>query len=644
MTLLAFPQADSGTDEIIAVEASPVRDEVKITDAWVRTQMVKGKQHFSKFRAKCKKADIFVLGEFDFAVAKGGTKLRLGTAHSVVKTLVDHVTPPFIDISVPPPGTRGAARAERIENFLRGANHRLEQETPTRREINMHMGMYGVAWEKTEFEANRWADFPEPPEDSGNVEAYSEQLDIIFQKRAIDFPIIATAVNPQSLMWDTNNGDKPRWIINEYEIDASWVHSHFPGNEDRFSNTGQLEFVEIWTHSQVGYMANGKWVLAPRSHGYTNLPWVMYWPRTGINTIGNKPEHLYRGMLDGNFDMIEAESRLQSQFIDIIAKSAWRTLDFYGPAGTTDDIMEEYDQTPGAKNRILPGIEIKPSEVAEPPQSLLVAQQGLSSKLEANTAPAVARGERPRGAASGYETAVLSGIARLNFAAYVEASQRGLQKRNTLMLNIVEHVLRDKITVWGRTEAGTLEASIGPRDIKGFTINFVQLNPTAPEEAERKLQLWMQLWSQGYVDHETALREGGVNNPLTVRAKILAEGFMNGDAVKQTLEREAAQRIPIIGQILEAAEAGSGGNAAATAEQILGAAGGGGGFNTGQFSGVQQPASTLASESQRVATQTRPVIPGSTGEADLIARQISSPARDGSRRVPTSDLPAGLRR
>lgn len=641
MVTLPVPQEARGVEDLIKVEASPVTDEFRISDSWLDTRIIKGVQHFSRFKRKCKQADTFVLGEFDFPTADGGTKLRLGTAHSVVKTLVDHITPPFIDISVPPPGTRGAARAERLENFLRGATHRLEQETPTRREVNMHMAMYGVAWEKTEFEAARWSDLPSPPSDSGNIEEYRSQIDMVFQKRAIDFPIISTAVNPQNLIWDTNNGDKPRWIIYQYKVDAEWAHAHFPGFKGRFTNSGMVDFTEVWTHSQVGYRVGPNvWVLPPRSHGYASLPWVMYWPKTGLSTVGNKPEHLYRGVLDGNFEMIEAESRLQSQYIDIVAKSAWRSLDFYGPAGTTDELMAEYDQTPGAKNRVLPGIEIKPSDVAEPPQSLIVAQQGLDNKIEANTAPKVSRGERPRGAASGYETAVLSGIARLNFAAYVEASQRGLQKRNSLMLNIVEHVLQDKITVWGRTEAGTLEASIGPKDIKGFTVNFVQLNPTAPEEAERKLQLWMQLWTQGFVDHETALREGGVNNPLTVRAKLLAESFINGDAVRQTLEREAANRIPVIGQILEAAEGGASAGAERTAEAILG--GNQGGFNTGQFSSVQQPGGTLAQEASRVQTQTRPVIPGSSGEADLIARQVSSPTRDGSRRVPTSDLPAGL--
>ena len=72
-----------------------------------------------------------------------------------------------------------------------------------------------------------------------------------------------------------------------------------------------------------------------------------------------------------------------------------------------------------------------------------MAQQMMSQSIEANTAPAVVRGERPQGAASGYHTAVLAGIAALNFGPYVEASQRGLQNRNSIVLNIVENVIKE---------------------------------------------------------------------------------------------------------------------------------------------------------------------------------------------------------
>ena len=114
------------------------------------------------------------------------------------------------------------------------------------------------------------------------------------------------------------------------------------------------------------------------------------------------------------------------------------------------------------------------------------------------------------------------------------------------------------------------------------------------------------------------------------------------------LQQQAAQRVPLIANILEAAQGGMGGNdqAAQIAQNILNTQTAQQLPNPGNFSAANQPAGAaagLGAEQARVEPSTRPVMPGSIGEQDLVARQITSPARTGPRRVPTSDLPAGLR-
>jgi len=357
------------SDESIALEKSPTQAEPTLSLSWIESELARGRMKFSKFWRKCQTADEFIKSDFDFPVTEDGTQIRLGTAHSTVKTLTDHITPPFIDITVPPPGPRGQARAERIEKFLRGANHRLEQDTPTRRIVNFHMASYGVAWEKTEFAGNRWAEFPEPPDDSGDISRYKEELDDIMQKRAISWPVVAKAVNPQQCIWDTNNQYNPRWMLHFWDVESTWIHAHFPGWEG--PNDGTVQFIEIWTQSQVAYIAEQAWVMKPRKHGYMTLPWTMYWPQTGLVTLGNKPEDLYRGILDGNFDMIRAESQLASHYIDIVNKSAWPVTNFQGPPGMTEEVQAEYDQAPGARNNLPPQVTVEVQKVPEPPQSML---------------------------------------------------------------------------------------------------------------------------------------------------------------------------------------------------------------------------------------------------------------------------------
>ena len=486
---LATPPTAGAVEDTIALEKASPQDEPELTISWIEATISTGRMHFAKFWLKCRKADEYIRGDFDFPTTDNGTQVRLGTAHSIVKTLTDHITPPFIDITVPPPGPRGQARAEKIERFLKGSNHRLEQETPTRRIINFQMGSYGVAWEKTEFIGSRWADFPEPPLDSGGIDKYRDELEVAMTKRAVEWPIATKAVNPQQVIWDTNNHYNPRWIIHFFDIDAEWVKAHFP-SWDGPRGTGKVQFVEAWTHSQVAYMADRKWVMKARPHGYKIRPWTMYWPQTGITTLGNKPEDLYWGILDGNFEMIQAESQLASHYIDIVNNSTWPVRDFTGPPGMADEVMNKYDIRPGAMNVIPPNVEVSIAKVPEPSQTIIIAKNLFDQAIQDNTAPSVTRGERPTGSNSGFETSVLSGIGRLNFAAWLYASSRGLQHRNEIILSIVENVIRDRVTVWGQTETGTIDATISPKDIKGHHVNFVQLNPTAPEERERILNLW----------------------------------------------------------------------------------------------------------------------------------------------------------
>ena len=628
----------TNVDDTIRLERANPQDEPNITEMWIDNQFAKGRQRFGKFWSKCRMVDEFVKGEFDFPVTENGSKIRLGTAHSVIKTLVDHITPPFVDITVPPPGTRGQARAEKIEKFLRGSNSRLEQETPTRRVVNFHQGSYGVAWEKTEFIGSKWADFPEPPEDDGDLSQYKKDLEAAMDKRSIEFPITTKAVNPQQVIWDTNNGSDPRWVIHFFEIDNEWIHAHFPGWEG--SKAGRSNFIEVWTHSQVAYRANNSWVMKPRPHGYKIRPWTMYWAQTGIDTVGNKPEDLYWGLLDGNFEMIRAESQLASQYLDIVVTGTHPVTNFKGPPGMADEAMNEYDTSPGAMNVVPQNVEIEIPRVPEPPQTIILAKNMFDEAIEANTAPSVTRGQRPSGASSGYETAVLSGIGRLNFAAFVSAANRGLQHRNEIILSIVENVIQDRVTVWGQTEAGTVDASIAPKDIRGHHVNFVQLNPTAPEERERILNLWSTRWREGFVDHDTALREGGVSNALEVQSKLLAEKFLKSEQIAGILEGIAAQRIPLLQGIIEASGA-TGGEADAIAQSVLDTQGATQLPNAGNFQPGNSAGNTPQTPGTGQPTTTRPVMPGSIGEADLVGRQISSPARTGGRRVPTSNLPAG---
>ena len=635
--MVTSQQDSSVVEQGIDFEAADRLDEPEITMSWIRDKLEQGNHEFREFRNQCELADEFFLNNFEFSAPDAGTMIRLGTAQSVINTLVSHVKPQFLDISVPPPGPRGQARAELMEKFLTGAHHMVEQKSPVHRELTKHAGLYGVAWEKVEFVANEWSDFPEPPPEETNGN-YRNLVKEVLEKRSVSWPIKTVAVNPQSLLWDTNNNTAPRWVISETEVDAQWVQAHFP--DWNHHKKGYVKFREIWTHSQVAYVADGKWAMEPRKHGYKRLPWVMYWPQMGLQTTELAPEDLYKGILNGSFDMLKAQSQLASHYIDIVAKSAWPTLEFTGPLGITEEVQSRWDDTPGAKNIKPPQVAVQVSETPRPPSEIGIAKEFLDEAIEANTVPAVARGQRPTGAASGYHTAVLAGIASLNFGAVKDAMERGMQDKGEVILQIIENVIRDRVTVFGKTEAGTLDATIKPSDINGHYVNIVRINSVSPEEQERRLNLWSNLWRAGYVDLDTALRKGGVANPLEVRAKILEEKFLAAPEIQQQLQLAAASRIPTIQNILQAAQGGGASEAEQIAQNILNTQGAQQLPNPGNFSGVNQP--PRMNEAARVMPSTRPVMPGSIQEMNQVGAAIAGP-RSGNVRVPAADISPGAR-
>ena len=630
--------------EIIQVEAANPLDEPELSLHWISEKSTKGNELFREFKSIAKVLDGFFLNDFDFSVPENGTMIRLGTAQSVINTLVSHVSPQFLDISVPPPGPRGQARAESMEKFLTGAHHMIEHRSPVYRELTKHAGLYGVAWEKVEFIANEWSDFPEPPPHAEDVPSnYREKVEEVLEKRSISWPIKSVAVNPQNLVWDMNNGTQPRWVIYEYQVDAEWVQAHFPG-WGKYTK-GFVNFKEVWTHSQVAYVADNEWVMEPRRHGYGRLPWVMYWPQLGLDTGNSDPSKLYMGLLNGSMEMIRAQSQLASHYIDIVAKSAWPTLEFTGPPGITEEVQAAWDDTPGAKNIKPPQVQVGVGETPRPSSEIGVAKQFLDEAIEANTVPAVARGQRPTGAASGYHTAVLAGIASLNFGAVKDAMERGLQDKGEIILRIVELVINDKVTVFGKTEAGVLDAVVKPSDIKGHYVNIVRINSVSPEEQERRLNLWANLWRSGYVDLDTALRKGGVSNPLEVRAKILEEGFLNSPGIQEQLQMAAASRIPTIQNILNAANQSPGPEIPTpeqTAQNIMNTQGAMQLPNAGNFQQGNQAGTSPQAPGTGIPTTTRPVMPGSIDEMRQTAAAISGP-RSGNVRVPGADISPGAR-
>ena len=181
--------------------------------------------------------------------------------------------------------------------------------------------------------------------------------------------------------------------------------------------------------------------------------------------------------------------------------------------------------------------------------------------------------------------------------------------------------------------------------MKGHYVNIVRINSVSPEEQERRLNLWSNLWRAGYVDLDTALRKGGVSNPLEVRSKILEEQFINSPGIQEQLHAAAAARIPTIQNILEAAQQQGSPQLPTpeeTAQNILNTQGAQQLPNAGNFQQGNQAGTRPQAPGTGIPATTRPVIPGSVDEMRQTAAAIAGP-RSGNVRVPGADISPGAR-
>ena len=627
---------EQNSDSVVQTEATFLRgapgERNKLTKKWAQSKMAGGndRTRFTKFWKNCQEADKFYLSEYQISVPEGGNMIPLGSFKAIIDTVTNWVAPLSLDINVPPETLRARGRAERKEKWLTAANTNTEEKTPTKRTLVKMQGMYGIAWGKYEFEPSTWGGMPEAPgPDATPREETVFRLAVREwrEKRNNSWPLIAEAVNPQQMIWDINSR-RPTWVLRFYKLPSSHVKAMFPNwKKDESLPDGNVDFWEIWSDTHVMYMADGSDVLTHMRHAYGRLPYVQFWPQMGLSTTGNNPDHLYRGIGHGAFDLFRAETKLISQYVTLVDRHAWPTLDFSGPPGIAEKVRAAYDQAPGSMNIIYPGVSVEGSDVPTPPKGILDAMGLVSNKIEDVTISKATQGQRPGGSDSGFHSSVLIGTASLVFDPIKESTQRGLQEQNEIYLRIVENVLQEELPVYAASEEGTIYAKIGPDDIRGHYINIVRINTTSPEERERKLNLWSNLWREGFVPLEVALRKAGIDNPLEIISMMDAEKFKNSDIMQAAWVQLIAGNVPLLEQaVADALPGADTKKQGAVAENILKTQGALQLPNAGNFPPGNAAGGTAGNRSGRVASNaTGAVLPGGFEDMQNTAKNLGAP-------------------
>jgi len=439
-----------------------------------------------------------------------GTVVRIPpTAQCAVDDAAAQVDTTSINITVPVrAGTyEEELRAERIRRYLLGAWHMIKQQDGL---VLHHVSKSGFR---------------------------NGMLSIkIMVDPSRTFPLMMSCVNPRTFFPDPAR----EFVIEAFDRKGLEIQAMFPDVVTN-SETTKL-WIEYWDAEKFIYMW-GEDILHEGPHPFGFLPYV--WRDAGLGYVDheNSPEALYRGILFPVKDVLEIQAKNLAQADAIISETAWPGVDF---SGANKKLVEatkaSYEIGPGQANAVPAGVEITRHGGGEPPRALWDMYSLTSGEIDSATVPRVARGESPRGAASGYKTAILSGMARLKFGGVVTNIQSMIEEVNIDLLKLVENVFGVQ-QVWGYTyDSEMVSEVITLDDIDGFYSNFVTVSAIPPEEKERTIMVGLRLLQAKAISLRYFLTQYlRPTNPREVEDQLYVDELMHDPQVRQMLLQRAFQ-------------------------------------------------------------------------------------------------------
>jgi len=213
----------------------------------------------------------------------------------------------------------------------------------------------------------------------------------------------------------------------------------------------------------------------------------------------------------------------------------------------------------------------------------------------------------------------------LVFQGVADGMAHAIEICNGNFAKLIENKAKGKLTVHARSEIHSFDQTIGPEDVRGYYENIVTLKAEAPEEREREALLAVRLLQAGIISLYEAQRRAGVTNPLEMQVDQAAESLLKSPAVQEIMQRLAAERVNLLGQVASAVGGETGDMGLDTGNQFL----------PGQAQ-LQEPGQA-GIQQQRVATNelNTQAFPQGMGGMDLMASMM------GGAPGATRDLPSG---
>lgn len=396
----------------------------------------------------------------------------------------------------------------------------------------------------------RWDVIPEPPEVVDD--AYRRKIRAVTSR---EFPWKITVVPKETVVADPNDTWNPRYVYEEYEIDAEVAIERFPNLPQHLKNMAisdpytKLAYVEMWTlprgNDPGKYVV---WVDGERVHDERNpyswqdadekwhgyVPYLIGHPGWGDVDKDAAPEKVFVSAIRRARSVITSEARFLTELESWLRMYVWPTLN-------TKNMPDSED----AQIRLGPGGHIDRTEDQEVgvltwgdvPAGLLQGLARVNAYVDQSTKFGTLGGIAQRGVDTASEADQNVRNASTKLSGPVNMLRRMVMRMNAWALMDIEHVLEVPVTVTGAVQNTPGDVTVKPSDIRGYYYTMVEMETS--DEAALNLRT-ARVWGDMYrilpgLKEATVMEKVGINNPTEEQDGRAVEDMLRSAPFQQVL-------------------------------------------------------------------------------------------------------------
>lgn len=482
------------------------------------------------------------------------------TARAVIDEAVAAVMPDRIRVTYPiRTNTKsGMENSESVAKFLAGVwdYWRARSDVDPISGFAKGLAASGKACWKIHIDYTLWPSLTEEMEkalreqdDSGA--ALRKFAQNIKELRDTNFPLVCRPLPVKCVMEDPTVGSRKMWVIEKYEFTGDEVRNQYADYVEEFQDIGpgaiKYQIHEVWTASRVtpsgGWEQGRHWVFLNREmrvdeeNTFDRLPYVIKYVGLGRETYDGRPELKAVGILTRQVkSMLLAEARRNLHFEAMFSQMAFPVAFLPKEVNIT-----EFSLAPGAVNqvdqKVFDNIDKLWVSAPLPAPEYMQALSYIASQIERGTVQSSLRGAYTPGTHSAAQQGQLFQAAQQRVKPIEQALVSGVVEANELILYMIDKVLQSNLSLW-TAEEKIGKRSIGPKNIKGHYVNYVEFMPSEDSEKERKLVLAMNAKTQGGFGRWDALNYAGFDNATEIIARADADLLMQEPLVRRAQAKE----------------------------------------------------------------------------------------------------------